>query len=80
MPDKMPKGNAGTPSPPADSAISQIVQMDPRRVTVTLPLPVHETKNKPPMVTLEWTREDTTMPLGQLLQRIESYTKQYGAK
>jgi hypothetical protein len=69
-------------SPPAqlpDTAIAQIVQMNPRRVTVTLTLPVTGGQGRP-TVTLEWSREDTTMPLSDLLHRIESYVERFGSK
>ena len=58
-----------------DKAIAQIVQMNPRRVTVTLSLPMQPGR---PVVTLEWSREDTTMPLSELLKRIESYIDEFG--
>jgi hypothetical protein len=80
MPGKESKGTPDESKAPADSAISQIAQMNPRRVTVTLPLPIPGTRNKPPIVTLEWSREDTTLPLSELLQRIETYVAQYGSK
>lgn len=65
--------------PAPDSAIGQIVQMNPRRVTVTLTLPIQNEVYRP-TVTLEWSREDTTMPLSDLLQRIEEYVARYGTK
>lgn len=60
-----------------EKAISEITAMNPRRVTVTLTMPVGESSSRP-TVTLEWTREDTNMPLSELLKRIESYVQQYG--
>ena len=77
MPESTLKGNAHSPSAPPESAITQIVQMNPRRVTVALSLPVAHTHSHP-VVTLEWSREDTTMPLSDLLHRIETYVAQYG--
>ncbi len=53
--------------------------MNPRRVTVTLTLPVSGGEGRP-TVTLEWSREDTTMPLSDLLHRIESYVGRFGSK
>jgi hypothetical protein len=80
MPAKESKGSATSPNPPSESAISLIAQMNPRRVTVELPLPIPGTRAHPPTVTLEWSREDTTLPLSELLQKIESYVAQYGSK
>lgn len=79
MPDKYAKGATDSQKVPADSAISHIVQMNPRRVTVTLTLPVQADLTRP-VVTLEWSREDTTMPLSELLQRIDSYVSKFGPK
>lgn len=76
MPE-MPSKNPPTRAP--DTAIAQIVQMNPRRVTVTLTLPVAGGEGRP-TVTLEWSREDTTMPLSDLLLRIESYVSRFGSK
>ncbi|MCI4358520.1 MAG: hypothetical protein L3J95_02540 [Thermoplasmata archaeon] len=76
MPDTSSKSS--TAQAP-DSAIAQIVQMNPRRVTVTLTLPVSGGEGRP-TVTLEWSREDTTMPLSDLLLRIESYVSRFGSK
>jgi hypothetical protein len=72
-----PAAAATTPAP--DTAIGQIVQMNPRRVTVTLTLPVQAGSGRP-TVTLEWSREDTTMPLSDLLQRIEQYVARFGSQ
>jgi hypothetical protein len=70
------KSSAKTPT---DPAIAQIVQMNPRRVTVTLTLPIAGGGERP-TVTLEWGREDTNMPLSDLLNRIEAYAAQFGNK
>ncbi|HEV2316664.1 MAG TPA: hypothetical protein VGV89_03715 [Thermoplasmata archaeon] len=61
-----------------DRAISEILQMNPRGVTVTLTLPVADRPS--PTVTLEWNREDTTMPLSELLKRIETYVREFGSR
>jgi hypothetical protein len=61
-----------------DRAIAELLQMNPRGVTVTLTLPVAERPS--PTVTLEWNREDTTMPLSELLKRIETYIREFGSK
>ena len=79
MPAKESKGTDAPPNAPTASAISQIAAMNPRRVTVELPLPIPGTRNRPPTVTLEWSREDTTLPLSELLQKIETYVAQYGS-
>ena len=63
---------------PTDKAIAEITQMSPRRVTVTLTLPVAAAAARP-IVTLEWTREDTHMPLTELLKRIDTYVTQFGS-
>ena len=76
MPETASKGPT---APPQDTAIAHIVQMNPRRVTVTLTFPVAGGAGRP-TVTLEWSREDTTMPLSDLLQRIESYVSRFGNK
>jgi hypothetical protein len=68
---------AAHPGGTADKAIAQIVQMNPRRVTVALTLPMQPGR---PVVTLEWSREDTTMPLSELLKRIEAYVDEFEAK
>jgi hypothetical protein len=69
---------SSVPKGSTDSAVTQIANMNPRRVTVELALPVPGTKHKAP-VTLEWSREDTTLPLSELLQRIQTYVAQYGS-
>ena len=76
MPEMSSKSSA---PPPPDTAIAQIVQMNPRRVTVTLTLPVSGGQGRP-TVTLEWSREDTTMPLSDLLLRIETYVSRFGSQ
>ena len=63
----------------ADQAISDIVDMQPRRVTVQLTLPVEGGAARP-VVVLEWTREDTNMPLSELLGRIQEYVGRYSVK
>ncbi len=72
-----PPPSMKSPVAEPDSAISQIVQMNPRRVTVTLTMPVEGAGSRP-TVTLEWGREDTNMPLSELLTRIESYVAKFG--
>jgi hypothetical protein len=62
---------------PTENAIAQIVKMNPMRVTVTLTLPVPDDSERP-VVTLEWSREDKTMPLSELLGRIETYVTEFG--
>ena len=79
MVDRPQKGLSEPPKITHESPISEIVQMNPRRVTVTLTLPVQHSSARP-VVTLEWSREDTTMPLSELLQRIESYVTTYAEK
>ncbi len=69
----------GASKEPAENAIAQIVQMNPRRVTVTLTLPVPSGEGRP-TVTLEWGREDTNMPLSDLLVRIEAYVQKFGSR
>ncbi len=73
MPDPRPKGAAVT----SDQAIADIVQMKPQKVSVALTLPIGGRDDRP-VVTLEWTREDTNMPLSELLKRIETYVAQFG--
>ena len=80
MTDRSPRSPNESSGAPTESAINQIVQMNPRRVTVALTLPATRSGNKGALVTLEWTREDPTMPLGQLLARIDTYVAQYGSK
>ncbi|MGI0132910.1 MAG: hypothetical protein ACREDK_07480 [Thermoplasmata archaeon] len=76
MPDNPPKGSAARPT---DRAIGDIVKMNPRKVTVTLTLPVSQGPDRP-MIELEWVREDSTMPLSELLTRIEEYVSHFGVK
>ncbi len=76
MPDSTAKGGSGASKSPTERAIADIVKMNPRRVTVTLTLPVADREN-PPTVTLEWTREDPNMPLSDLLKRLETYSIDY---
>lgn len=78
MPEITARRNPGI-APPADTAIAQIVEMSPRRVTVTLSLPIPNSTSRP-TVTLEWSREDTTMPLSELLERIEQYINRFGGQ
>jgi hypothetical protein len=63
----------------SERAIADIVEMQPHRVTIHLTLPMGESSARP-TVTLEWDREDTNMPLSELLERIESYVARYGGK
>lgn len=70
---------AATRAPNVENAIGEIVKMNPRRITVTLTLPVGRPDSRP-VVTLEWTREDTNIPLSDLLKRIEGYVNQFGGK
>lgn len=63
----------------SERAIADIVEMQPHRVTVGLTLPISEGAARPTL-TLEWTREDTNMPLSELLERIETYVARYGGK
>ena len=51
--------------------------MNPRKVTVSLTLPVSRGNDRP-LINLEWTREDTNMPLSELLTRIEEYVSKFG--
>ena len=67
------------PNVPDESAIAQIVGMHPRKVTVSLKFPATRTQDHKHSITLEWTSEDKTMPLSELLQRIEAYVTKYGA-
>jgi hypothetical protein len=76
MADTNPAGSKGHKST-TERAIDDIFKMNPRKVTVTLPLPLEGGKGSP-TVTLEWTREDTHMPISDLLQRIEAYIREYG--
>ena len=78
MSDERAKG-AGTTKTPTEQAIAEIVKMTPRKVTVELTLPVSRGGDRP-VVHLEWTREDTNMPLSDLLTRIEAYVAQFGTK
>ncbi|MCI4335687.1 MAG: hypothetical protein L3K17_00610 [Thermoplasmata archaeon] len=75
----MAQGTAKETTTPADQAIADIVEMQPHRVTVGLTLPISEGSARP-TITLEWTREDTNMPLSELLQRIEGYVARYSGK
>ncbi len=51
--------------------------MKPQKVSIALTLPVGG-RDVRPIVTLEWSREDTNMPLSELLKRIESYVAEFG--
>jgi hypothetical protein len=62
-----------------EEAIDAIVEMNPRKVTVALTLPISDTDARP-TVTLEWTREDTNMPVSELLKQIETYNIRFGAR
>ena len=70
MPDQ---GTAAT----ADQAIAEIVEMQPHKVVVSLTLPVGG-RDVRPQISLEWSREDTNMPLSELLKRIEEYVARFG--
>jgi hypothetical protein len=67
------RGAMGT----ADQAISEIVEMKPQKVVVELTLPVSG-RDVRPVISLEWSREDTNMPLSELLKRIETYVANHG--
>ncbi len=73
MADQRAKGMA----PSADQAIADIVDMKPQKVSVALTLPIGG-RDVRPVVTLEWSREDTNMPLSELLKRIEGYVAHFG--
>ncbi len=73
MPEPRSKGTQGT----TDQAIAGIVEMKPQKVSIALTLPVGG-RDVRPIVTLEWSREDTNMPLSELLKRIESYVAEFG--
>ncbi len=79
MPDPSTKSPVAPSDPTTQRAIAEIVKMNPRKVTVTLTLPVPSAPDRP-MVELEWTREDTNMPLSELLALIEQYVAHFGAK
>lgn len=66
-------GAAGT----SDQAIAEIVEMQPHKVVVALTLPVGG-RDVRPVISLEWSREDTNMPLSELLKRIEEYVARFG--
>ena len=70
MPEQGAKG-------PADQAIASIVEMKPQKVSVAVTLPVSG-RSERTVISLEWSREDTNMPLSELLKRIETYVTQYG--
>ncbi len=73
MPEPRSKGTQGA----TDQAIAGIVEMKPQKVSIALTLPVGG-RDVRPIVTLEWSREDTNMPLSELLKRIESYVAEFG--
>lgn len=77
MAEKHARSSAEPTDPTTEQARSEIVQMNPRRVTVALELPLPGRGSRP-VVTLEWSREDTNMPLSELLQRIEQYCARFG--
>ncbi|MCI4349712.1 MAG: hypothetical protein L3J93_05800 [Thermoplasmata archaeon] len=79
MPESPRKGSMESSQSSTETAVAQIVHMNPHRVMVVLSLPVPPMQTRP-TVTLEWDREDTTMPLSELLQRIEAYVRQFGDK
>ena len=62
-----------------EDAIDAIVEMNPRKVTVALSLPIENSSMRPEVV-LEWSREDTNMPVSELLKLIEAYVQKFGAK
>ncbi|HUI38206.1 MAG TPA: hypothetical protein VLY85_01085 [Thermoplasmata archaeon] len=72
------KAGAASGKGPADTAIDDIVDMKPQRVEVSLLLPV-AAPNARAVVKLEWSREDTNMPLSELLKRIETYVAKFGS-
>ncbi len=65
------------PAGSTDKAITDIVEMKPQKVSISLALPVGGREARA-SVLLEWSREDTNMPLSELLKRIETYVAQYG--
>ncbi|HYK93295.1 MAG TPA: hypothetical protein VEY07_04540 [Thermoplasmata archaeon] len=70
MPEQGAKGTS-------DQAIASIVQMKPQKVSVAVTLPIGGRSEKT-VISLEWSREDTNMPLSELLKRIETHVAQYG--
>ena len=79
MPEPSHSGTAGRGKNQTEQAIAEIVKMNPRRVTVTLTLPIPDNVDRP-VVVLEWDREDTNLPLSELLGHIEAYVTRYGAE
>lgn len=79
MPDSSHPGATGHGKSQTEKAIADIVKMNPRRVRITLTMPIPDNADRP-VITLEWDREDTTMPLSELLGHIEAYVAQYGAE
>ena len=61
-----------------ESAIAQIAAMQPRKISVSLKFPATRTQEHRHSITLEWSSEEKTMPLSELLQRIEAYVTKYG--
>ncbi|MCI4331991.1 MAG: hypothetical protein L3K19_09140 [Thermoplasmata archaeon] len=79
MPDTSHPGGIGRGKSHTEKAIADIVKMNPRRVTVTLTMPIPDNADRP-VITLEWDREDTNMPLSELLGHIEAYVTEFGAE
>jgi hypothetical protein len=71
-----PRESSGAAKSRTERAISHLVKMNPRSVTVTLNLPI-DGPGDAPTVTLEWTSEDKGMPLTDLLKRIEAYAMEF---
>jgi hypothetical protein len=61
-----------------ESAHAQIVAMHPRKVSVSLKFPATRTTDHQHSITLEWSSDEKTMPLSELLLRIEAYVSKYG--
>lgn len=68
---------AGGASTSTEKAISELVKMEPWRVSVNLPLPLEGSRARPTL-TLEWVRQDVNMPLSLLLHQIEAYIAEFG--
>jgi hypothetical protein len=79
MPETSHAGASGREKSQTEQAIADIVKMNPRRVTVTLTMPIPDNADRP-VIILEWDREDTNMPLSELLGHIEAYVTRYGAE
>lgn len=85
MPAMGAKGDKGPAKSTTEQAIADIVKMNPMHVSVELNIPLTSSGARTATgalprveVKLEWAREDTTMPLSELLGRIEAYIAEYG--